>query len=190
MINLLPEEEKISIKREYARRLIVVIGIFIFMLVFSAIILLLPSYFPLSSQKQSFESQLNAAKQGLSRENADEIESTVKNLNGKLVFFSQQGENTRQISVLIKQILNIRSSSVKLSNLIYQKGTEEKRNEQMLIQGNAASRNAFLAFAKALETVSGVSEVVSPPANLVKDVNVEFNLTLKLVLPANPANQK
>ena len=190
MINLLPEEEKILIKREYTRRLAVVSGIFLFILVCSAVILLLPSYLPLSSQKQSFESQLDAAKQGLSREKADEIESSIRRLNDKLAFFSQQGENTRQISVLIKQILSAKTHSVKLLTFIYQKGTQEKKNEQMLIRGTAATRSAFLAFAKALEIVNGVSEVQSPPANLMKDENVEFNLTLKLIPLNNPANKQ
>jgi len=190
MINLLPEEEKILIKREYTRRLIVVIGIFLFTSVFSAVILLLPSYLPLSSQKQSFESQLDAAKQGLSREKADETESSIRRLNDKLTFFSQQGENTRQISVLIKQILSAKSPSIKLLTFTYQKDTREKKNERMLIQGTATTRNAFLAFVKALEIVNGVSEVQSPPANLMKDENIEFNLTLKLAPLGNPANKQ
>ncbi len=189
MINLLPEEEKELIKREYKRRLIVVIGIFLFISVFSAVILLLPSYLPLSSQKQSFESQLDAAKQRLSREKADEIESSVRGLNDRLAFFSQQGENTRQISALIKQILSVKSPSIKLLTFAYQKGTQEKKNEQMLIQGTATTRNAFLAFTKALETMSGVSEVQSPPANLMKDENLEFNLTIKLTLLGGLTNQ-
>ncbi len=190
MINLLPEEEKILIKREYTRRLVVVNGIFLFILVCSAVILLLPSYLPLSSQKQSFESQLDAAKQGLSREKADETESSIRRLNDKLAFFSQQGEDTRQISVLIKQILSVKSPSVKLWTFTYQEGTQEKKNEQISIQGIATTRNIFLAFAKTLEAVNGVSEVQFPPANLMKDENVEFSLTLKLVPMANPANKQ
>jgi len=190
MINLLPEEEKILIKREYTRRLAVIIGIFLFILFCSAVIFLLPSYLPLSSQKQSFENQLNTVKQGLSREKADEIESSIRGLNNKLAFFSRRGENARQISVLISQILSVKSPSIKLFTFTYQKGTQEKKNEQMLIQGNATTRNAFLAFAKALETINGVGEVQSPPANLTKDENVEFNLTLKLVPIVNPANKQ
>jgi len=189
MINLLPEEEKILIKKEYGRRLAVVSGIFLFILVCSAVILLLPSYLPLSSQKQSFESRLNAVKQGLSREKADEVEFSIRGLNDKLEFFGKQGENTRQISVLIKQILSVKSPSVKLSAFTYQEGTQEKKNEQMLIYGIAATRSVFLAFIEVLKTVNGISEVQSSPANLMKDKNVEFNLTLKLSSLSDLANK-
>lgn len=190
MINLLPEEEKKIIGKEYARRLVVITGIFLFIMVCSATILLLPSYLPLILQKQSLESRLDIAKQGLSRAKANEIESSIRRLNDKLAFFSQQEENTRQINVLIKQILEVKSPSIKLLTFTYQKGAQEKKNEQMLIQGTATTRNAFLAFAKALEIVSGVREIQSPSANLMKDEKVEFNLTLKLIPLGNTANKQ
>ena len=106
-------------------------------------------------------------------------------MNTILEFFSKQGENERQMSVFIRQILSLKPSGVKLLNFSYQRGSQDKNDEQISIQGTAVTRKNFLVFSKTLETMNGVKEVQSPAVNLIKEENVEFNLTLKLSPPDN-----
>ena len=73
MINLLPIEDKILIRKEYLRRLSVIIGIFLFGFICIAAILLYPSYFLLVSQKKILENRLAVLQQSFEIKNADKF---------------------------------------------------------------------------------------------------------------------
>lgn len=154
-------------------------GIFLFILVCIAIILFLPSYFLLVSQKNSFEKQLAAVREGIGRENADTVESSIRDLNAKLASYVSRGNNV-QLRILIKKILDAKPASVKLTGFYYQKGDEKQKNNTISLMGVAATRNSFLIFVKNLEAMQGVSGVQSLPSNLIKGENAAFTLTIKL----------
>lgn len=173
MINLLPVEEQKLIKKEYLRRLIVVVGIFFFVFVCISTILLLPSYFLFSSQKKSFDNQLDAIHQRLERESAADAESSISDLNEKLKSFSGSGEASQPISRLIKQILSVKPAAVKLAYIYYQQ-------QRLSLQGQAQTRKSLLSFTGALESFDEVNKVQSPPSNLLKEENIDFNLVIYL----------
>lgn len=187
MINLLPVEDKILIRKEYLRRLLTVIGFCVFALIFIAVILLFPSYFLLVSQKKSLTDNLDTLQKRLEMEAADKIEFSVRDLNVKFAFLSDQENNFRSISGLIKQILDVKSSSVKLIGFSYRNDTKE--GERFLLQGSSATRLDFLNFIKDLEAVKGLAKVISPASNLLKGENIIFNLTLELI-PLEPSPKR
>ncbi len=189
MINLLPVEDKIFIKREYLRRLLIVIGIFSFSLIFAAIFLLLPSYFLTISQKKTFENQLESVITNLNRQDASRIEANVNHLNAKLAFFSGQKDEQR-LSEIIKHIVENRNKGISLSYFSYQK-SENVAGDIILLQGKAWTRNDFLAFVELLGNIEKIKNVESPPSNLLKMENIPFTLRLELTLSGlKPQNQQ
>lgn len=180
MINLLPTEDKIFIKKEYLRRLSVIIGIFSFSFVCAAIFLLLPSYFLTISQKKTFESQLGVVRESLNRQDASKIEADVNDLNAKLAFFSGQKGGER-LSEMINLIVEDRGKGISLSHFSYQKG-KGVEGDAILLHGKALTRKDFLAFMEFLGNIEGVKNVESPPSNLLKTENISFTLRLELIL--------
>lgn len=177
MINILPLENQASAKKEFYRRLIVVIGIFTFGIACSAIILLAPSYLLLSSRKQSFGAQISALKEIISNNDAQTIESSVNVLNEKLNLLSDTSKNQRKISSLLKQIADIRPTTIKLTTFSYNGAKEEKN---LSIKGNTATRNSFLSFLDALSSIKEIRKVISPPSNLLKEEDVFFKVAIEL----------
>jgi len=177
MINLLPPEDQIAVKKERRRRLMVAIGVFLFGIISSAIILLTPSYFLLSSQKQNLEMQFLALKKIIILRETEKIESSINALNQKLIFLSNKEGNQRQMSSLLRQISDIRPPTVRLATFYY----EKKGGENFFsTEGIAVTRNSFLLFLNSLEKIDGVKNVSSPPSNLLKEENISFKLVIEL----------
>lgn len=179
MINLLPEKERILVRREYLRRFIVIAGIFSFSLICIAIILLFPSYFLMNFQEKDLEKQLSIIEEGFARENADAVESSIKVLNSQLSFLKQE-ENLQQISFLIYQILGKKQSGVKLNNISYRQGSG-KTPDQIFLQGFAPNRDALSLFIKNLEQIKSFSKVQVPISNFLREQNIDFNISIDLV---------
>lgn len=179
MINLLPAEDKIFIRREYLRRWLVLSGVFIFVFICSAVILFLPPYFFLSSQETNFKNQLSIVSKGLERADTEKIESSIRDLNAKLKSFGSQEEKLRQISALIQEILKAKSSNIRLIGFNFQKQSGEKK-DTLTFQGIADNRNALLDFEKSLEVIKGIQKVNSPASNLLKQENIDFSLIIEL----------
>lgn len=176
MINLLPAEDKIAIKKERQRRLIVIIGIFAFGIISWAIILFIPSYFLLSSLERSLETQTSVLKETAVRNETNKIESSIAALNEKLALLAGNGSQ-KQISSALKKILDIQLPTIKITAFYY----EKKGNKETLsVEGSADTRNSFLAFLSNLEKTDGIKNVSSPPANIIKEENISFRLTAEL----------
>ncbi|OHA14934.1 MAG: hypothetical protein A3A10_02435 [Candidatus Tagabacteria bacterium RIFCSPLOWO2_01_FULL_42_9] len=178
MINLLPIEDKILIRKEYLRRLSVIIGIFLFGFICIAAILLYPSYFLLVSQKKILENRLAVLQQSFEIKNADKAETLIRDLNGKLLFLSSEEKDFVPISVLTARILGNKSSAVKLNSFFYQGG--EKTQKRFFLDGFSSTRPAFLAFVKSLEDMEEAEKVISPPSNILKEEKIDFNLIIEL----------
>ncbi len=177
MINLLPPEDKIAIKKEYQRRLIVITGILMFSVIGSAIILLIPSYFLLSSREKNFKTQVSALKEIMANDETEKIESSISILNEKLKLLTNDENSQRKTSLLLKQISHIKPATVKLTAFSYDKGEEE---EIFSIEGIAATRESFLSFLNNAEKMEGIKKITSPPSNLLKGENISFKLTIEL----------
>ncbi len=181
MINLLPEEDKNLIKKEYSRRLGLVIGIASFIFICVAIIFLAPSYFLLSSEKNISREQISLALQRFDRENAQKIETEITDFNAELVSFSQKEEGLALISPDIRQILKARSNSIKIEGISYQRKGASRPNGVISLRGTADNRNSLLSFMKNLEAAGGVKRVESPASNLLKENNISFVLIITLI---------
>lgn len=180
MINLLAEEDKNLIKKEYGRRLALVVGIVSFVFICVAVVFLIPSYFLLSSEKNILREQDALALQRFDRENAQKTEAEIKNFNAELASFSQKEAELALLGPAIGQILKARSKSVKITGIFYHKESAGRPSGAVSLQGKADSRGSLLSFIKDLEAAGGVRGVESPASNLLKENNISFVLIVAL----------
>jgi hypothetical protein len=172
-MNFLPEEDKIKIKKEYLRRLFVVLGTFSFFVISIGIILLLSYAIFLRDQKYNLERQLAISGERLSR---GKIENTIllaEEFNTKISLLDSGQKNIGEKSAFIKIILEEKTDKIKINDFFFDKG-------KVLIQGLSENRQNLLSFIDSLRKKKDFKKVESPVSNLIKERDIEFKLTIEL----------
>ena len=172
-MNFLPEEDKRKIKKEYLRRLFVVIGIFSFSAISIGVILLLSLFVFLRDQEYSLERQLDISEERLSRGKIENIISLAEGLNNKISFFDSGQKNVEEKSAFFKIILEEKTNKIKINDFFFDKG-------KILIQGISENRQDLLSFIDSLRNKKDFKKVESPVSNLIKEKDIEFKLTIEL----------
>lgn len=172
-MNFLPEEDKRKIKKEYLRRLFVVIGIFSFSAIFIGVILLLSSSVFLNDRKNNLERQLIISEERLSRGKIDDIIFLAEDLNAKISLLDSGQKNVGEKSTVIRLILEEKTRQIKINDFSFDK-------EKILIQGTSESRQNLLSFIDSLKKKEYFKNVESPVSNLIKERDIEFRLTIEL----------
>lgn len=172
-MNFLPEEDKIKIKKEYLRRLFVVLGTFSFFVISIGIILLLSYVIFLGDQRHNLERQLAISGERLSR---GKIENTIllaEEFNTKISLLDSGQKNIGEKSAFIKIILEEKTDKIKINDFFFDKG-------KVLIQGLSENRQNLLSFIDSLRKKKDFKKVESPVSNLIKERDIEFKLTIEL----------
>jgi len=173
MMNFLPEEDKIKIKKEYLRRLFMIWGIFFFLAVSAGIVLLLPAFLFLRGQEDGLERQLIVFGERISRSGVKDIVPLAEDLNGKIsVLASGQGAVKKESDV-VKNILEGKTKGIKINNLSF-------NGKIFSIKGISENRTDLLVFVASLKNNKGFKQVESPVSNLVKEKNIEFTINISL----------
>lgn len=172
-MNFLPEEDKRKIKKEYLRRLFVVLGIFSFSAISIGIILLLSSAVFLRGQKHNLERQLAISEERLLRGKIENTISLAEELNAKISLLGSGQENIGEKSAFIKIILEEKTNKIKINDFFFDKG-------KVLIQGISENRQNLLSFIDSLRKKKDFKKVESPVSNLIKERDIEFKLTIEL----------
>lgn len=177
MINLIPNEEKKKMSKDFYFRLITVSFFILSILLFIASASILPSYFLSKAEKNSVNTKLDIQKKETISESDKNTVSIVKDLNNKMVLIENAEKNKFIFSErIINEIVLKKLPNIKITGIYYKNGGET--GEIIDVVGKAASRNALLLFRRALEDDAAFSKVNLPISNFVKGSNINFNLTL------------
>lgn len=174
MINLLPENNKIEIKKEYTRRLFVVIGAFTFFVALISAVILTCLLFLINREKNNFNRQLFISEQRFEFKDLKEILPGMENFAAKLSFLEKESDGVK-LSFLLGEILKRKSENVKINGFSYDKISGGGR---ILISGMAGSRQGLLSFVDALRSEPKFKDVQSPVSNLLKEKSLDFSLTI------------
>ncbi len=175
MINLLPNENKIANKKDYLRRLFTVAGVFSFIIITVSLILFLPAFFSLFFEGRDLAAQLAVLKEGDASVGTKNVYSDLNDLNSKLSFYEKNKDEV-VISVLIAKIVSLKTNGVKINYFKY----EKDKNARIMINGKSANRSDLINFKKKLEDDESFSSISSPLSNLLKDTDINFNMTIEL----------
>lgn len=175
-MNFLPIENKKAVKKEYFGRLAVIIGIFIFSTVSIGVVAIFIFSLFLGNQQHNFERQLAILKQTPTNKNIEENVAFMKELNFKISFIeSYQKENQEKTrkSEAVKKVLDNKPVGVFIENFTF-------NGNNLRVFGLSVSRNNFLNFINSLGKEKSFKKINSPPSNLFKEKNLEFELDIEL----------
>ena len=177
MINLIPNEEKKEMAKDFYLRLATMSFLMLGISFLVSSVLIVPSYILSSSEKSSFETKLEIQKGEVIPLPDQNTISVIKDLKTKISLV----ENTEKNKVIFSQkILNEiilkKIPSIKITAISYQ--SDSQKGKTISIVGKAPSREVLLSFRRALEDNPAFSKVDLPISNFIKGSNIRFYLTL------------
>ncbi len=176
MINILPAQQKITLKKEYAlRRLTVALGMTSVALLIS-FLLLLPSYFLSQVRANIIKADLEHSKRILDTELqpeavTNELSAAIRDAADLKPFVPPDS-----VSELIG-IFERKPATISITSFSFQNQIEQP---VIVLQGKAADRESLTAFGKSLEERVEFASVELPVSNFVKESNITFSMTVTL----------
>lgn len=173
MFNLLPEEQKKSVHREYRLRLVTLAIFFLGLGGAIVFVILAPSFFVVDLKNSSLvDQQTKLEKENPELLNIKELESEIAQQKNKLKIISF--ENEISPSVMIEKILFDLVSGVTINSISLERKEDHVR---ISLRGHASKRDFLLAFSKKIEGENMFSEINLPVSDLAKDRDIDFSLS-------------
>jgi len=181
MINLIPNQDKKQMAKDFYRRLLVVFLVALAVSFFIGFVALLPAYFFSTVQKEIANNKLKEQIEvPLPQFNQDTL-SVVQDLNDKMNLLSLANKDkfvaTKRI---INDIVSNKTPEVKINQISFSR--ESLEGGVVSIRGSAPSRDSLLSFRFMLEKNKNFRNVDLPISNFIKDSNIQFFLTLNPVI--------
>ncbi len=182
MINLLSPKEKLVLIEKENQKLILILGIILFLALLCLALILLSIKIHISGELEAQKIFLEQKK--LDNSSTQEIEQEIKDQNlsfSDLKTFYEKDFRKSEILERISQ--NLPSStyltSFHLSNII----SKNKESELLIfLSGFSPDRDVLLQFQKNLENEDMFQEVDFPPSNWVKPNDIDFSVSFKIQL--------
>ncbi len=177
MVNLIPNEERKKMIRDFNIRLCVTACVTIGFAALVASVAMLPAYFASSVKLDLVSSRLELQKEQPVPLVGQKSLEVVKDLRNKMSIIDRARNSRFVISTqVVDVILENRMSDIKINQITYEDNTQKGKN--IGLTGVAPSRERLLLFRRALEEDSAFSKVDLPISNFIKGSNIEFYLTL------------
>lgn len=174
MNGLLPKNYEKAFRREKFARLIVAGLLYVSFVFALGISFLAPSYFVLKFSLEDTLRQLDTEELSLRRRNADNLEKSVSSLNLLLRDYNRNELRKFSFSNVLVKIINSAPDGININSVDFDKNQDNLFFFR--ISGEADFREDIINYQRNLKTLSEVSEVRSPLANLLKDANAPFIL--------------
>lgn len=178
MINLLPQEEKKKLKKEYFIRLLSTYFFLIGVLAFTASALLLPTRLLSQSKEQFLKEGLQKFEEENPGVSIDELQQVIKDINAKLKILDNAGSSNEVSQNVIGKFLDIQKDNIKVYKIFYTHVKDSSSTIQIF--GNAKNRTALNNFRASLEESGLYKDVELPISNFVKPTDIDFNIKLEI----------
>lgn len=178
MINLLTQEEKKKIRKEYLFRLSLVALVLLLGSSLIGIALLIPPFLISSIKERDVRGQSELLKQSIENSSRDSSIVQLREAAQKLEALAEAKDQIK-IADMFKRVADHRTEGIELAGLFYKQVSD---NEAILtVSGVANNRGDLLAFSRALEQDLLFSGVELPVSNLAKEENISFSFKITSV---------
>ena len=175
MFNLLPNQSKKIILKDYlVRRYSIIFMIIVFVQVWF-VVLLLPSLVTSYFKEKDLSYQVELIKESDVSKDASVISDLIISTNTKLSFY-ENDFSYPQIIPILENLLSYKSSLVKFTDFMYEASSNS--SAKISIRGNASTRDSLVSFVQKIEESGLFKEVDLPISNLAKDRNIDFAINL------------
>jgi Tfp pilus assembly protein PilN len=175
MINLLPEQQKRELSREYRRRLLVVAVAFCVGVITIAAVLLIPSYLFSLYQEQGASAATAAANRSTDGQSTQLLSQVAALRTTIAVLDADSSAKKVQPTVLIATIIKDLPAGDAINSFGIDAGGG---NLVINLAGVAMTRESLEAFTDALKGESAIASVDLPISNLAADTDVSFNIVV------------
>lgn len=177
MINLIPNQEKKKMVKDFYFRLAFLSVCMLSIAVFIAVLSLLPAYFFSNSKNSVANKKLEIQKNDPMPLFDQETSTVVQDINTKIIVIENAEKNKFSITEkVINAIFLKKNANIKITQISYERGALGAK--KVSIVGVAPSREALVSFRRALEGSTAFKSVELPISNLVKDSNIQFFINL------------
>lgn len=176
MRNLLLQQDKKIVKREYKLRIAIIVSVFVFFSMLIAVVLLIPSYVISVYKSETARTHAGIIKKKIEKREQGEFGLILNQTQSKIELLHTQ-RNQDTLTKIFKNILEEKSNGIKIDKLSYKK--EDKDNfYKITILGKASGREELLQFKINLEKKAGFFEAMLPISNLASDKDINFSITV------------
>ena len=178
IINVLPEDEKKSIKIEYWKRFIVTtIGLFSITM-FICMLLLLPSYFFSVSKLNISEMQLEEFNVSNKNLTSNDLDTAITDINSQLDLLSSVKKNYTVHGDILGMLLSVRPKGITYNQILF----NQKNNElpTVEINGKAVNRAALRNFKSIIDNNSKVGSANLPISDFLEKTNIDFTINFEI----------
>lgn len=177
MINLIPNEERKKMIKDFYLRFVVLLFFAFGFSVLVASVSILPSYFASAVKVSVATERLIGETSKPVPEIGQKTQGVIKELNTKVGIISRARKNQFIISErVINEIVLRKMSDIKITEITYDYNSATGR--KIGVTGVAPSRDRLLLFRKALEDDRLFKEVDLPISNFLKGTNIQFYLNI------------
>lgn len=178
MINLLPDNEKMTILKEYHLRVTVVSLAALLTVAAIAFLLLFPSFVLSISKERAANTLFSTTPSVSSDETHAAITERISRVKALMLVLKPEPEK-RKPTDFISIILSDKPANVQMTSFVYGK---TDKGAMMHISGVAGTRESLAAYVSALRAKSSITKVNLPVSDLAKETAIDFSLDLEGVL--------
>jgi hypothetical protein len=172
MINLLPNDEKRSLRMMYRLRVLVVTLFLTICFELLLVLMFSPSFFSELVTTRALSRELELKRSGVPKD-IESIQGEVTHLKNEVDLL--RGQNEILPSALIDELAKAKGDGVSLAGFFYDKTTNTAQ-----VRGYAVNRDALTIFRKKLRESEMFQSADVPPSILLKDVDVDFTIKISL----------
>lgn len=177
MFNLLPDNLRNKIKKDYRFRLSIVVLLFIILTQVSFLIFLFPSWLISYYREKDYLVKNDEISKNISAIPVASTTAVIKSLNEKLLNINNVLDYP-EILPIIDQIILAKTSSIRIADISYT--VNDSKSGVININGMGDKRDSIVAFTDNLRKIDSFSKVDLPISNLAKDKNIDFSISINI----------
>ena len=182
MINLLLPADRLARRRDYHRRRFILTGFLLATLLVVASLIVGSFYLRLVTERRQLERELAQVLGAVDVRRFDRLQAELTESAKRLATFRRWSETDHQTAALLTSLVDLRPAGVSLGSIHYLRHSDADGVIKMA--GQAATRAVLLDWVAALKSESSFSRVESPVSDLIKNRQVDFDITLDVKPPA------
>lgn len=183
-MNFLPLKDQIEIKKQYRKRFFLILGFLFFSIAVINFLLIAPFYLFLSKENKDLKKQALADLNGGTFIKQKDMEASLKNISAGTDFLKKLDKNPINLSHFIYEIvdkMNDKTNGVSIESMNFENsGSAGGSINKIVLRGKAKTRNDFLVFLTNLKNTEDFKEIISPPQNILKNENIDYQINLLL----------
>jgi len=175
MLNLLSDEQKKILKKEYRLRFVTVLLFVLSFFALLSLLALIPSFTLVQIENKILKPQKEALKVLNGSNEGTLFEENIKDINNKIRLLS---EKELIPSDLITEVLSYQVRSIKINTIEYLVGEDNKAG--IVLSGIANNRESLVEFGNFIEQSGSFYDVDIPFSSFTVGVDVPFTVNIKV----------